>query len=244
MKRIITPLLALTLTLSLFAGCGAKSAGGNPPEGGTPSPEQSVKPTAPTGVIFTDPPATTAPAAPAPETTAPAVPEPSAAPATPVPSSDVADTPAPSEAPVQEPVTPPETPDMSEKTLGQTLLGAFKASASGKGDNALGLAEKLAQNGAVAFKGAAYEVKPGFLTGFTAEISGFASGAGFGPMIGSIPFAGYVFTLPDGADASAFIKTLKSKANMRWNICTEADEMVAESVGNTVFFLMCRNAED
>ena len=32
---------------------------------------------------------------------------------------------------------------------------------------------------------------------------------------------------------------LKANANLRWNICTTADEMVAGSVGNKVFFVMC-----
>ena len=40
-------------------------------------------------------------------------------------------------------------------------------------------------------------------------------------------------------DASSFIANLKSNANLRWNICTTADEMVAGSVGNKVFFVMC-----
>ena len=58
-------------------------------------------------------------------------------------------------------------------------------------------------------------------------------------MIGTIPFMGYIFQLADGADVAAFMKTLKDNANLRWNICTSADEMVCDNVGNTVFFLMC-----
>ena len=84
------------------------------------------------------------------------------------------------------------------------------------------------------------EVEPGLLQGFdNAEIKGFKEGAVFMPMIGTIPFIGYVFTLEDGTDASSFISKLKSNANLRWNICTTADEMVAGSVGNKVFFVMC-----
>jgi len=59
------------------------------------------------------------------------------------------------------------------------------------------------------------------------------------PMMGSIAFVGYVFELEDGADVSAFINNLRSSANMRWNICVEAEEMVTGSVGNKVFFVMC-----
>jgi hypothetical protein len=45
--------------------------------------------------------------------------------------------------------------------------------------------------------------------------------------------------LADGADVEAFKTTRESEANLRWNICTAAEEMVCENVGNTVFFLMC-----
>ena len=61
----------------------------------------------------------------------------------------------------------------------------------------------------------------------------------FGPMIGTIPFIGYVFTLAEGADVEAFKTLLTDNANLRWNICTAAEELVVESEGNTVFFLMC-----
>lgn len=84
------------------------------------------------------------------------------------------------------------------------------------------------------------EIEPGYLTGFdNTEITGFKEGAVFMPMIGTIPFVGYVFTLENAADAPAFISKLKSAANLRWNICTSADEMVAGSAGNKVFFVMC-----
>ena len=88
-------------------------------------------------------------------------------------------------------------------------------------------------------------VEPGFLTGFdNTEIKGFKEGAMFAPMIGTIPFVGYVFTLDDSTNASDFISTLKSAANLRWNICTSADEMVTGSAGNKVFFVMCPKSFD
>ena len=61
----------------------------------------------------------------------------------------------------------------------------------------------------------------------------------FMPMIGSIPFIGYIFELSEGQDAASFIKTLQDNANLRWYICVTADQMVAGSAGNKVFFLMC-----
>ena len=60
----------------------------------------------------------------------------------------------------------------------------------------------------------------------------------FSPMIGTIPFVGYVFVLEEGADVDAFMTTLKDNGDLRWNICTEAEEMVVDHVENRVFFVM------
>ncbi len=81
-------------------------------------------------------------------------------------------------------------------------------------------------------------VEPGYLNGFTQEIDGFTEGFMFGPEIGSIPFVGYVFTLEDGVNAEEFVETLKSAGDLRWNICTEADEMLTGVVGDKVCFVM------
>ncbi len=125
------------------------------------------------------------------------------------------------------------------KTVGNILLKDFKAKAA-SASSALSLAEALIKNEIIPFMGGAMEVEQGLLQGFdNAEIKGFKEGAVFMPMIGTIPFIGYVFTLEDGTDASSFIANLKANANLRWNICTTADEMVAGSVGNKVFFVMC-----
>lgn len=101
------------------------------------------------------------------------------------------------------------------------------------------LAKKLISNtDIIPFAGDAMPVEPGYLNGFTEEITGFESGATFGPVIGSIPFVGYVFELSDDADVEAFMDTLESKSDLRWNICTEADERLCSSVDNYVFFIM------
>ncbi len=128
---------------------------------------------------------------------------------------------------------------VSGDTVAQTLAAEFKALAATETD-AQAIADKLAQSAAVAAIGpATMPVEAGFLTGFdNAEITGFEAGVMFAPMIGTIPFVGYVFTLADGADADAFVKTLEDNANLRWNICTQADEMVAVAEGNVVFFVM------
>lgn len=139
----------------------------------------------------------------------------------------------PEEKPAPEVKPEPE----AKKSVGNILLADFKSRAAS--GSALSIAEALVSNSVIAFSGGAVAVEPGYLTGFDdTEITGFKEGAMFAPMIGTIPFVGYVFTLEDSAKVSSFISTLKSAANLRWNICTSADEMVTGSVGNKVFFVM------
>ena len=82
------------------------------------------------------------------------------------------------------------------------------------------------------------EVSEGYLNGFDEDITGFQKGVMFSPVIGTIPFVGYVF---ETDDADALLSLLKEKANPAWNICTEADETVSTSKEKLVFFLMCTN---
>ena len=99
------------------------------------------------------------------------------------------------------------------------------------------LANDVITNDAIPYMCGVLPVEEGLLSGFgNTEITGFSEGAQFAPMIGSIPFVGYIFKV-DG-DVNAFMDTLRANADLRWNICTEADEMLCEAVGNTVFFLM------
>lgn len=133
------------------------------------------------------------------------------------------------------------------ETIGQQMLAAFQAEAAANpGAGAEALAQAMVECDAVPFEGGmAMAVEEGLLNGFdNAEITGFQEGAMFSPMISVIPFLGYIFVLEDGADVDAFITTLKDNANLGWNICTCADEMVVEHEGQTVFFLMCPSAMD
>ncbi len=141
--------------------------------------------------------------------------------------------------PAEEPAEKPaENKPAAPATLGNKLLAEFKAKASGMDTEAL--ANALVSSSFIEFSGMAMAVEEGLLTGFgNTEIKGFKSGAVFAPMIGSIPFVGYVFELENASDVSSFIANLKSTANLRWNVCTEAEEMVTGSVGNKVFFVMC-----
>ena len=150
------------------------------------------------------------------------------------------------QAPVQKPEELPETKpeekpqDTTKATVANTLLADFKSKVSANPNiDVVTLAGELVKNPVIKFKGYGMEVEPGYLSGFdNTEIKGFKKGAMFAPMIGTIPFVGYVFELEDAKDTASFISTLKSSANLRWNICTSADEMVAGSSGNKVFFVM------
>lgn len=132
--------------------------------------------------------------------------------------------------------------DVSAETAGVIMLNAFKElMADGTDYTSLEIAEKLVANPIIQFMGGAMPVEPGLLSGFdNYEVTGFEEGAMFGPMMGSIPFVGYVFKLPADADVDAFMTDLKDNANMRWQICVEAEELIAEADGSTVFFLMTK----
>lgn len=153
--------------------------------------------------------------------------------------------PAASEPPVPETESPALSPEPSQApagaSMGQALLADFTERVNANGDlHAEELAGALLQNPVIEFDGGAAPVEPGLLTGFgNREITGFEEGVMFAPMISTIPFVGYVFLLAEDADGDAFVQTLKDNADPRWNICTEADETVAEHVGNFVFFVMC-----
>lgn len=128
-------------------------------------------------------------------------------------------------------------PSASDATVGETLLADFKADTKGTAQE---IAERLMSNKIIQFMGGATPIEEGLLSGFdNTEIKGFKEGAMFAPMMSSIAFVGYIFELEEGADVEAFKTTLKDSANLRWNICVEAEELLVESEGNKVFFLMC-----
>ena len=120
-------------------------------------------------------------------------------------------------------------------TPAQILLKEFKDSSDSSLEE---LANKLLENEALGFMGGAMPVEEGYLNGFSAEIHGFTEGVMFAPMIGSIPFVGYLFRTESDAAAKDLVKALTDAHDLRWNICTQADEMVCEAKGSTVFFVM------
>lgn len=122
------------------------------------------------------------------------------------------------------------------ETVGEHLLAVFRENPDGSAQE---VADRLIAHEILPFDGATMPVEPGLLMGFdNAEITGFQEGVMFAPMMGTIPFLGYVFVLEDGSDGDEFMAMLRSNANLRWNVCTEAEEILVAKKGNTVFFLM------
>lgn len=136
------------------------------------------------------------------------------------------------------------TPDVDANTTGAKMWDAFLAAKQENPEmGAEEMANKMLASGVIPqeiMMGAmALEANQEFFTGFdNYQITGYESGALFMPMIGVTPIMGYIFELPEGADVDAFIKNLSENANLRWNICTSADQMTVGAYDTTVFFLM------
>ena len=114
---------------------------------------------------------------------------------------------------------PAEEEIVSDGTLGQDLLVVFAEHLKANPEaTAQELADAVITNEKSLFMGGTAPMEPGFLMGFSADITGFEEAVNFGPQIGSIPFMGYVFTLADGADVDAFIATLEENADTIYDI--------------------------
>ena len=145
--------------------------------------------------------------------------------------------------------TPAETTTVVEttearkepETLGEALLFDFEDRVAENAEaTAQELAEGILTNELILFQGGAMPVEEGYLTGFdNVEVKGFEEGVMFAPMIGTIPFVGYVFDTADAESAEALVEVLTENANPRWNICTEAEETISGTVEDKVFFVMC-----
>ena len=217
MKKFLSLILALTMILSL-AACGAS----NDAEENQPAEEQEE-------IVENEPATEGEPEGEVEEE--PAVDEQPAA----DPNAPVENEPATPEVPA-EPEVEQEAPAASGDTVAAQLQKAFEGMAD---QSALDIATALSTHEVIKFGAGAMPVEPGLLSGFdNYEVTGFQEGAVFMPMIGSIAFVGYIFTLEDGADVNAFMENLKANSNPRWNICVAAEETLVSNVGNKVFFVM------
>ena len=119
-----------------------------------------------------------------------------------------------------------------------TIDGKFKfkfIELSTGAENANVIAEGLAQAGFTEYDLVTMDVEPGYLNGFTEEIDGFEEATMFGPMIGTIPFVGYVFKTSDPVSLS---EKLEATHDLRWNICTEADIAFSDINDKYLMFVM------
>ena len=247
MKKLLALVLALSLILS-FAACGKKPVSDEPVSGDPVIEEPEVTPEVeePKEEPKEEPSKEEQPAEKPAEQPAEKPAEQPAEKPVEKPAEQPAEKPAeqPAEKPVEKPVEKPAAPTPAlpqepspNATVGQKLLTRFKQVATNRSPEEI--AQLMIEGDALPFMAGAMPVEEGFLNGFNEEVSGFSEGAMFAPMIGTIPFVGYVFKLPAGADVNAFINGLKANGNLRWNICTSAEEMVTGNVGQTVFFVMC-----
>ena len=217
MKKFLSLILALTMILSL-AACGASN---DAEENDAPAGEEEIVENEPAtegepeGEVEEEPAVDEQPAA--------------------DPNAPVENEPATPEVPA-EPEVEQEAPAASGDTVAAQLQKAFEGMAD---QPALDIATALSTHEVIKFGAGAMPVEPGLLSGFdNYEVTGFQEGAVFMPMIGSIAFVGYIFTLEDGADVNAFMENLKANSNPRWNICVAAEETLVSNVGNKVFFVM------
>lgn len=123
----------------------------------------------------------------------------------------------------------------TDTTVAKSLLGIFYSEIEST-DDIEQVVAALIENESLSEISMGYmPVEEGFLSGFDEEISGFNKGVCFMPNISTIPFVGYIFETDNPDELAA---TLMDHAQLNWNICTEADEMVVETKGNYVFFVM------
>ena len=122
-----------------------------------------------------------------------------------------------------------------ENTVAQTLGRQFESEIENERDIEK-VTKKIAENEILEISVDASQVKSGdYLSGFQKEIKDFKNAYVIRPMIGTIPFIAYIFEVEN---SSEFAEELKSSADLRWNICTEADEMHVVVRGDYVFFVM------
>ncbi len=131
---------------------------------------------------------------------------------------------------------------INEKSLGGALYPAFEELVE-QGLSAEEIAAALATDKSLPFSGVSMVVEEGALLGFDKEITGFSSGAMFGPIVGTTPFVGYVFELKTGENGTRFMDDLEKSGNLRWNICTAATDMSMAQIDNMVFFVMSTEVE-
>lgn len=122
-----------------------------------------------------------------------------------------------------------------DQTVAAKVTARFEAEAS-EAEDLMALAEAIkADENALEIAVDLVEMAPGFLNGFNGEITRFTKCVSIAPFISSMPYVSYVF---ESDEPDALVTELTEKADLRWNICTMADEIKTSVVGNRVFVVM------
>ena len=133
-------------------------------------------------------------------------------------------------------------PDVDKNTLGYVFFEKFvelkKADATKSAETILNEMLETNLSSAVQFPDV-QPAKPGYLSGFSGEFSGFESGAFLTPGMMGVAFIAYAFDLAEDANVADFIKSVEENADPAWNMCTTAETVTIGAYDKSVFFIMC-----
>lgn len=128
-----------------------------------------------------------------------------------------------------------ENQTIEEKSVAKSLAQQFQDEMKGEADIKK-VADKISKNESLQIQiDVSIVGEEDYISGFQTEIKDFNKAVVMRPMIGTIPFIAYIFETENPKELA---ETLKSNADLRWNICTEADDMEVSIVDNYVFFIM------
>lgn len=131
--------------------------------------------------------------------------------------------------------------DTEKKLLSEEYASIFREEIKNNKD-ILDIADTISKSKSIEFEIEVAELdKEDYLMGFDADISGYKRVVQAAPIISTIPFVLYIFEVEEAED---FAETLKKEANPRWNICTEADEVLVEYEDNYVFMVMTPSGDN
>lgn len=128
-----------------------------------------------------------------------------------------------------------EQQDSDAKTVASVLANQFLKEIPNEKDIKK-VIENLAKNDIIKINVNVEKVESGdYISGFQTKITGFNEACAIKPTIGTIPFIAYIFEVDN---PSEFAETLNANYDLRWNICTEAEEQKTTIYENYVFFVM------
>ena len=133
-------------------------------------------------------------------------------------------------------------PSVEKDSLGAALWNEFEAYVTAHPEATVQeISDILAHSSALPYPMSSSAVDPSYLPGFAGEYqpAGYREAYAFGPDTTAVAFQGYIFQVEEGADAQALADALEENADLAWNICMAADQVVVGTVGDLVFFLMC-----